>query len=102
MRKEVANPFADLSWLADPDVIYSAAIWLLFVLLSVAVLGYEPAGQTGYGRLAAIVTVVVLIGLAAAFHISQYQKRLLKNRVRVIGLVVCLFQCWSVRNWRWC
>ena len=90
VRKEMANPFADLSWLADPDVIYSAAIWLLFVLLSVAVLGYEPTGQTGYGRLAAIVTVVVLIGLAAAFHISQYQKRLLKNRVRAIGLVALL------------
>jgi len=90
VRKEMANPFADLSRLADPDVIYSAAIWLLFVLLSVAVLGYEPTGQNGYGRLAAIVTVVVLIGLAAAFHISQYQKRLLKNRVRAIGLVALL------------
>ncbi len=90
VRKEMANPFADLSWLADPDVIYSAAIWLLFVFLSVAVLGYEPTGQTGYGRLAAMATVVVLICLAAAFHISQYQKRLLKNRVRAIGLVALL------------
>ena len=90
VRKEMANPFADLSWLADPDVIYSAATWLLFVLLSVAVLGYEPTGQTGYGRLAAIATVVVLIGLAAALHIYQYQKRLLKNRVREMGLVALL------------
>ena len=90
MRKEVANPFADLSWLADPDVIYSAAVWLLFVLLSVAVLGYEPNEKTGYGRLAAKATVVVLISLAAAFHISLYQKRLLKNRVREIGLVALL------------
>ena len=79
VRKEVAKPFADLSRLADPDVIYSAAVWLLFVLLSVAVLGYDPTGQMSYGRLAAIVTVVVLIGLAAAFHISQYQKRLVKE-----------------------
>jgi cyclic-di-AMP phosphodiesterase PgpH len=86
----MANPFADLSWLADPDVIYSAAIWLLFVLLSVAVLGYDPTGQTTYGRFAAIVPVVVLIGLAAAFHISQYQKRLIKNRIRTIGLVILL------------
>ncbi len=90
VRKEMANPFADLSWLADPDIIYSSAVWLLFVLLSVAVLGYDPKGQMTYGRLAAIVTVVVLIGLAAAFHISQYQKRLIKNRVRTIGLVVLL------------
>ena len=90
VRKEVAKQFADLSRLADPDVIYSSAVWLLFVLLSVAVLGYDPTGRMTYGRLAAIVTVVVLIGLAAAFHISQYQKRLIKNRVRTIGLVVLL------------
>jgi putative nucleotidyltransferase with HDIG domain len=90
VRKEVANHFADLSRLADPDVIYSSAVWLLFVLLSVAVLGYDPTGQMTYGRFAAIATVVVLIGLAAAFHISQYQKRLIKNRVRTIGLVVLL------------
>ena len=35
VRKEVAKQFADLSRLADVDVIYSSAIWLLFVLLSV-------------------------------------------------------------------
>ena len=90
VRKEMANQFADLSRLADVDVIYSSAIWLLFVLLSVAVLGYDPTGQTTYSRFAAIVTVVVLISLAAAFHISQYQKRLIKNRIRTIGLVVLL------------
>ncbi len=90
MRKEAANPFAGLSWLANTDVIYSAAVWLLFVLLSVAVIGYEPAGQTSYGRFAAIVTVVVLIALAVALHITQNQKRLVKNRVRAIGLVILL------------
>jgi cyclic-di-AMP phosphodiesterase PgpH len=89
VRKELANQF-DLGRLTDPDVIYSGAIWLLFVLLCVAVLGYSPSGQVGYGRLIAIVAVVVLIGLAAAFHISQYQKRLIKNRVRSIGLVILL------------
>jgi hypothetical protein len=90
VRKEMANQFADLSWLTNPDVIYSGAIWLLFVLLSVAVLSYNKDSQTSYGRLAAIVTVVVLICLAIAFHISQNQKRLIKNRVRAIGLVVLL------------
>jgi hypothetical protein len=90
LRKEEANPFAEMDWLTNPDNIYSGAIWLLFVLLSVAVIGYDPDGETSYGRFAAIVTVVVLIGLAIAFHISQNQKRLVKNRVRVIGLVVLL------------
>jgi putative nucleotidyltransferase with HDIG domain len=63
-------------------------IWLVFVLLSVAVLGYESIEQASYGRLAAMTIVVVLISLAGAFHISQYQKRLLKNRARAVGLVV--------------
>jgi cyclic-di-AMP phosphodiesterase PgpH len=90
VRKEMANQFADLSRLTDPDVIYSLAVWLLFVLLSVAVLGYDSTGRITYGRFAAIVPVVVLIGLAAAFHISQYQKRLIKNRIRTMGLVILL------------
>lgn len=90
LRKEEANPFAEMDWLTNPDNIYSGAIWLLFVLLAVAVIGYDPAGGTSYGRFAAIVTVVVLIALAVALHISQNQKRLVKNRVRVIGLVVLL------------
>jgi cyclic-di-AMP phosphodiesterase PgpH len=88
VRKEIDRPFADISWLANPDVIYSSLIWLLFVFLSVAVLGYDSIEQASYGRLAAMVIVVVLICLAAAFHISQYQKRLLRNRARTLGLVV--------------
>jgi cyclic-di-AMP phosphodiesterase PgpH len=89
VRKELANQF-DFSRLTDPDVIYSCAIWLLFVLLSVAVISYDPTGQKSYSRFVGVVVVVTLIGLAAAFHISQYQKRLLKNRVRSIGLVILL------------
>jgi putative nucleotidyltransferase with HDIG domain len=53
----------------------------------VAVLGYDSIKQAAYTRLAATAVVVVLICLALAFHIAQYQKRLLKNRARAIGLV---------------
>jgi len=90
VRKDIGGRFDDISWLANPDVIYSALIWLLFVLASVAVLGYESIQQRSYIRLLATVVVVVLICLAAAFHICQYQKRLLKNHARAIGLVVLL------------
>jgi putative nucleotidyltransferase with HDIG domain len=87
VRKEIDRPFADISWLANPDVIYSVLIWLLFVFLSVAVLGYDSIEQAAYGRLLATAIVVVLICLAAAFHVSQYQKRLLRNHARAAGLV---------------
>jgi putative nucleotidyltransferase with HDIG domain len=90
LRKEEAAESTEMGWLTDPDIIYAGFIWLLFVFLSVVVLAYDPMGQTGYIRLAAIVTAVVLIALAAAFHISQYQKRLVRNRVRLMGLVILL------------
>ena len=94
VRKGIGGPYRligagdNLSRLANPDVIYSALIWLLFVLLSIAVLGYESIAQAGYGRLAATAIVIVLICLAASFHIWQYQKRLLKNRARTVGLAI--------------
>jgi putative nucleotidyltransferase with HDIG domain len=53
-------------------------------------LGYESIEQGSYGQLAAMAVVVVLICLATAFHIYQYQKRLLKNRARIIGLAVLI------------
>ncbi len=73
--------------MAYPDVIYSSLIWLLFVFMCVAVLGYDSIKQASYARLAATAVVLVLICLALAFHVSQYQKRLLKNHARAVGLV---------------
>lgn len=87
VRKGTGVRYTDLSGLASPDIIYSALIWLLFVCLCVAVLGYDSIKEARYIRLAATAVAVVLICLAAAFHISQYQKRLLKNRARAFGLV---------------
>ncbi len=87
VRKGLGSRYVDLSRLANPDVIYSAFIWLLFVLLSISVLGYEMLEHANYIRLAAMAVIVALICLAAAYYITQYQKRLLKNRARAIGLV---------------
>jgi putative nucleotidyltransferase with HDIG domain len=42
--------------------------------------------QASYGRLAASAVIIVLVCLAAAFHIWQYQKRLLTNHTRAVGL----------------
>jgi len=87
LRKDIERPFVDLNKLANPDIIYSVLIWLAFTVLSIAVLGYDSLKQAHYGQLAAMAVVVVLICLSIAFHISQYQKRLLKNRARQIGMV---------------
>jgi len=88
VRKATDTYFDDISRLINPDLIYSVLIWLLFVFLSVIILGYESIEQASLSGLAATAVVVVLVCLAAAFHISQYQKRLLKNRARMIGLVI--------------
>ncbi len=90
VRKEAANQFYDLTRLGNPDVIYSLALWLLFVLLSIAVLTYNPQGKTSYSQFGAVVVVVLLISLTLALHISQYQKRLIKNRIRTIGLLILI------------
>ncbi len=87
VRKGPPGRYVDLSRLANPDVIYSAFIWLLFVCMCVAVFGYELLREGHYAQLTALAVIIVLICLTAAFHISQYQKRLLKNRARAIGLV---------------
>lgn len=87
VQREIGVRFTDIGGLANPDIIYSVLIWLLFVCLCVVVLGYDSIKQAGYTRLAATTVAVVLICLALAFHISQYQKRLLKSRARAIGLV---------------
>jgi putative nucleotidyltransferase with HDIG domain len=86
IRKPAAGLLADLGWLINPEFIYSVLAWLFFVIICVPVLGYEWIEQSDYGRLAAMAVVVVLICLAAALYISQYQKRLTKNPARVFGL----------------
>ncbi|MFH1369721.1 MAG: HDIG domain-containing metalloprotein [Planctomycetota bacterium] len=87
VRKGTGIRYADISRLANPDIIYSSLIWLLFVCMCVAVLGYDSIKQAAYTRLAAMAVVIVMICLASAYHISQYQKRLLKNHTRAVGLV---------------
>ncbi|MGA2094537.1 MAG: HDIG domain-containing metalloprotein, partial [Sedimentisphaerales bacterium] len=79
-----------MSWLTDPDFVYSSLMWLLFVALSIAVIGYDYIINAQFGQLVALGVVITLICLTVGFHIFQNQKRLLKNRVRAFGLVALL------------
>ena len=82
--------YAGVNQLLNPDIIYSSLIWLLFVCMCVAVLGYDSIKQSGYVRLTATAVVILLICLAMAFYVSQYQKRLLKNHAGAVGLAALL------------
>jgi putative nucleotidyltransferase with HDIG domain len=88
--KSINGGLGDMGWMADPDFIYSSLVWLLFVALSIAVLGYDYIINAQLGQLVALGVVITLICLTVGFHIYQNQKRLLKNRARAFGLVALL------------
>ena len=74
---------------ANTDVIISILLWLLFVVLCVPILSFEPAkgGQVRYLDIVSTTVIVVLVCLAAAFYIHRYQKRIVKNHARALALV---------------
>ena len=93
IRKEI-NPdawgFRDLGRFINPDVIYAVIAWLVFTLMCVPVLGYDWIERFDFVRLAAMAVIVILICLAAGLYVSLYQKRIIKNPVRVFGLAALL------------
>jgi cyclic-di-AMP phosphodiesterase PgpH len=90
IRKGIDGRLGEMSWLTDPDFVYSSLMWLLFVVLSIAVIGYDYIINAQFGQLVALGVVITLICLTVGFHIFQNQKRLLKNRARAFGLAALL------------
>ena len=94
VRKEKSTEhFSQIGRLADTDVIISILLWLLFVVLCVPILSFELVQQVRYLDLILTTVIVVLVCLAAAFYIQQYQKRLIKNHARasaMVGLFILL------------
>lgn len=90
IKKNINGYLGNMSWMTDPDFIYSLLIWLLFVVLSVTVIGYDFIVDAQFGQLIALGVIITLICLTTGLHIFQNQKRLLKNRIRALGLVVLL------------
>ncbi len=82
-----ADRFSRLSRLVSTEVIVSILLWLLFVVLSVPILSFEAIRHLRYFDLLLISAIVVLISLAVALYVYQYQKRIIRNHVRAVALV---------------
>ena len=76
--------FSQVGGLANTDSIISVSLLLLFVILFVFILSYE---QTTLLKLFPTTVIVILISLAAALYVHNYQKRMLKNHIRVVILI---------------
>lgn len=79
-KNRPAEWFPRLKWLASADGLISALLWLIFVVLCIPILSY---GHT----LIPMAVIVILISLAAAFYVYNYQSRIIKNHTRALALV---------------
>jgi putative nucleotidyltransferase with HDIG domain len=76
--------FSQVGGLANTDSIISVSLLILFIILFVLILTYH---QTSYIKVLPVTVIVTLISLAAALYIYHYQKRMLKNHIRVVILI---------------
>jgi len=94
VRKDImAERLSKLSQLANTKVLSSILIWLVFVVLCVSILSFEPLQQSDSRRTVPISVIVILLSLAVAFYIYYYQRRIIENRTRTIttaGLFIVL------------
>ena len=72
---------------ADTDIIISALLLLLFVVLCVPIISFELIQQARYYALIPVAVTVFLISVAAGFYIRHYQGRVIKNHARALALV---------------
>ncbi len=93
VRKNISvERFSRLKWLTDTDSLISAFLWLLFVVLCISILSYKRA-------LIPVAAIAVLISLAAAFYIYNFQDRIVKNHIRasvLAGLFILLLTATKV------
>ena len=94
VRKDImAERLSKLSQLANTKILSSILIWLVFVVLCILILSFEPLKQSDSRRIVPISVIVILLSLAVAFYIYYYQRRIIKNRTRTIttaGLFIVL------------
>ncbi len=76
--------FSQVGRLVDTDSIISILLLLLFIILFVFILSYQ---QTTYLKVLPVTIIVTLVSLAAALYIYHYQKRMLRNHIRVFVLI---------------
>lgn len=85
VRKSVfTERFSQVGRFANTDSIISISLLLLFIVLFVFILLHH---QTSYLRILPITVIVTLLSIAAALYIYHYQKRMLRNHIRVFILI---------------
>ena len=85
VRKNLfAERFSQISQLANTENLISILLWLLFVVLCIFILSFQ---RTSNLDIIPIAIIVILISLAGALYIYHYQKRLIKNHIRVLVLI---------------
>ena len=89
-RNVTAKRPVKMSSLLNADVVVSLLLWLLFAVTCTAILSFEFVGQGRYLALVALLVVVVLLSVGAAFYTCHYQRRILHNHARAVALVVVL------------
>jgi putative nucleotidyltransferase with HDIG domain len=86
VRKSVfSERFSQVSSrLINTDSIISISLLLLFIIIFTLILSYEKSSIT---EILPAIVIAVLISIATALYIYHYQKRMLKNHVRVLILI---------------
>ena len=85
VRKNLfAERFSQINQLANTDNLISILLWLLFVVLCTFILSFYRSSNF---EIIPIAIIVVLISVAAALYTYHYQKRMIRNHVRILVLI---------------
>lgn len=88
MRKTKSEErLSQITQFVSTDVVISVSLWLLFVLVSTAILSFEFIQKAQYLDIIPVGVIILLASLGAAFYTCEYQKRIIKNHARLAALV---------------
>jgi putative nucleotidyltransferase with HDIG domain len=85
-KKKAVEQFSQLSRFATTERLVLALLVLLFIVLLTFILSFMPIQRARYLDVIPRAAVVTIISLGAAFYIRYYQKRIIKNYTRAVGL----------------
>jgi len=95
-KRIAADKFAFLKRVADIDIIISILIWFVFVLICIPILSFQSGTRTDsaseimlewhYPNFVSVAVVVLLASFAVVLYIYNYQRRIIKNHLRISTL----------------
>lgn len=85
-KKKAIEEFSQISRLDMIDRLTSTLLVLLFIFLFTFIISFVPIQQARYLDVAPRAVIVAMISIGAAFYISRYQKRIIKNHIRSAAL----------------